>query len=241
VSPSTPFSRLPQPDPPRGKRRDWPADYRLPTRLELGTHGLWERGLACYGFAVWDVGHNRLLIRHGAPIGRGRALDTVAASHHALLAGLTWLVREEQHRRRLVVGTDNPLAYAQLEGHAPAPDRPHGQLVGEVRRTLTLFPQQTLQLMAQERNSQAIAAADQAYVSAQEAGRLARAAEVLPELRPAGPDLYLVGQRYRVDLAAGTCNCPDFRRVHTERHPVRCKHLLAALQLTGNLPTADRR
>jgi len=241
VSRSTPFSRLPQPDRPRGKRRDWPADYRLPTRLELATHGLWERGLACYGFAVWDVGQNRLLIRHGAPIGRGRGLDGVAAGHHALLAGLNWLVREEQHRRRLVVGTDNPLVYAQLEGAALAPDSPYGALVGEVRRALALCPQQTLQLMAEGRTGEAIAAADRAYVRAQEAGRRARAAEVVAELRPAGPDLYLVGRRYRVDLAAGTCSCPDFRRVHTERHPVRCKHLLAALQLADGPEAPDRR
>jgi hypothetical protein len=237
MTPSTPFSRLPQPDPPRGKRRNWPADYTLPTRLELRAHGLWERGMACYGFSVWDVGQNRLLIRHGALIGRGHGrgedLDAVAAGHHALLEGLGWLIRQDEHRRRLLVCTDHPLVYAQLQGDHPVPDAAHGPLAGQVLATLARFPQHALHLIAPERNVQAIEAADEAFVAAQEAERLARAAEVLPELRPAGPAIYLVGDRYRVDLAAGTCTCPDFRAVHTERHPVRCKHLLAALQLAG--------
>jgi hypothetical protein len=237
VTPSTPFSRLPQPDPPRGKRRNWPADYTLPTRLELRAHGLWERGMACYGFSVWDVGQNRLLIRHGALIGRGgggaEALGPVAAGYHALLEGLNWLIRQDEHRRRLLVCTDHPLVYAQLRDDGPAPDPAHGPLVGQVLTTLARFPQHTLQLIAAERNVQAIEAADEAFVAAQEAERLARVPEVLPELIALAPTLYLVGDRYRVDLAAGTCTCPDFRTVHTVRHPIRCKHLLAALQLAG--------
>lgn len=239
MSPATPFSRFPQPNPPRGKRRNWPADYVLPTRLELGSHGLWERGMACYGFAVWDIGHNRLLIRHGALIEHGEAMDAVAAGHHALLEGLGWLRRQGAHRRRTVVGTDNPLAYAQLQGDRPAQDLPYAPLIQQVARMLAGFPNHTLQLIPAERNNQAIQAADDAYVSAQEAERLARVAEVLPELQPAGPGLYRVGDRYWVDLQAGTCTCPDFRQVHSERRPIRCKHILAALQVAGGRTVRD--
>jgi hypothetical protein len=237
MTPSTPFSRLPQPDPPRGKRRSWPADYTLPTRLELRAHGLYQRGMACYGFSVWDVGQNRLLIRHGAPIGHGQgpgaAVDAAAAGLHALLEGLSWLIREDEHRRRLLVCTDDPIVYTELQRDGPPPAAAHGFLVRQVISTLARCPHHALQLIAADRNVQAIGAADDAFVAAQEAERLARAPEVLPELHPVGPYLYLVGDRYRVDLAAGTCTCPDFRTVHTERHPIRCKHLLAALQLAG--------
>jgi predicted nucleic acid-binding Zn finger protein len=104
---------------------------------------------------------------------------------------------------------------------------------------LGLFPQHSLQLIPEAHNRQAIQAADEAYVKAQEAERLARVAEVLPELRHTGGGLYMVGKRYRVDLEAGTCSCPDFARVHSERHPIRCKHLLAARQAAGTIPKND--
>jgi hypothetical protein len=195
--------------------------------------------MACYGFAVWDVGQNRLLIRHGGLIGKGAEMDTVAASHHALVEGLGWLVRQGEHRRRIVISTDNPMAYAQLQGEGAIGDLPYRALTQEVKRTLGLFPQHSLQLIPETRNRQAIEAADDAYVEAQEAERLARVAEVLPELQHAGGAIYMVGDRYRVDIEAGTCSCPDFR-VHSERHPIRCKHLLAALQMAGRYRSEGR-
>ena len=48
----------------------------------------------------------------------------------------------------------------------------------------------------------------------------------------AGP-LFLVdgsrGQRYAVDLAAGSCNCPDGRAPHDQQGRKYCKHVCAAM------------
>jgi hypothetical protein len=197
--------------------------------------------MACYGFAVWDVGQNRLMIKHGGLIGAGEGQDATMASHHAALEGLRWLIRQAEHRRRVVVRIDHPLAYAEIEGRQAAPSSRTRTLVAEVRQTLARFPQHALQLVPTGQNQQAMLAADQAFVEAQEADRRIRAAEVIPELRSVGSGVYRVGDRYRVDLAAGTCSCPDFRQVHSERHPIRCKHLLAAWQVANEAQgEADR-
>jgi len=232
-----PYTQFP-PTPPRGGRRNWAQELTLPTRLELYTHGLVERRMATYGFLVWDVGENRLLVEHGALIAEGKEATPAVAGHRALIEGLNWLIRQEQHRRRIVAYSDSVLVHDYLSGDRPVRDEAHWPLVREAQRAMRLFPQFTLKLISRQNNGRAARLAADAYIAAQEAKRLRRVPAVLRELRPVGPNLYLVGDRYKVDLAAGTCACPDFRRMHTEQYPIRCKHLLAALQassgVTGN-------
>jgi len=71
---------------PRGGRRNWEQELRLPTRLELYSHGLVERRIATYGFSVWDVGENRLLMEHGALIVKGAKALPAVAEYGALSA-----------------------------------------------------------------------------------------------------------------------------------------------------------
>ncbi len=225
-----PYTRFPPSIPPRGGRRNWVEELTLPTRLELYAHGLVERKIATYGFVVWDVGENRLLQEHGAIAAKGPEATPLAAGYTALIEGLGWLVRHGHRRRRIVAYSDNVLVCDQLSGGRPVHDGAQWQLVREGQRIVRLFSQLSLKSISEQVNDHAVGLAAGAYVAAQEEQRLQRVPAVLRELRRARPDIYLVGDRYQVDLAAGTCTCPDFRTMHSDQYPIRCKHLLAALQ-----------
>jgi hypothetical protein len=226
-----PFTKIPPALPPRGSRRDWHERLTLPNRLELYGHGLVERRIATYGFVVWDVGENRMIMEHGRLIAEGAQATQALADHRALIEGARWLVRQELHRRRIIAFTDSPLVYQHLVGEGAVSEAECLPIVWDTRRALGQCPQLTLKMIPQHENSRAVQLAVNAYVAAQEARRRQRASEVLPELSPAEPGVYLVGDRYQVDLVAGTCTCPDFRQMHTQQYPIRCKHLLAALEL----------
>ena len=224
------YSRLPVSHP-RGSRRNWEERLRLPTRLELYTHGLVERKIATCGFLVWDVGNNRLLIEHGRQVAEGKQATQILADHRALSMGLAWLIRQDLHRRRIVAHTDSDLVYDHLALGRPVLRDSLWGLVQEARGPLKRFPQLTLELIPLQDNHHAAQMAAAAYVAAQEERRRRRAAEVVGELYAGRPGLYWVGNRYQVDLEAGTCTCPDYKQMHTEEYPIRCKHLLAAAQL----------
>jgi ribonuclease HI len=226
-----PFTKIPPALPPRGSRRDWREQLTLPNRLDLYGHGLVERRLATYGFVVWDVGENRMIMEHGRLIAEGAQATQGLADHRALIEGVKWLIRQELHRRRITAFTDSALVYEHLMGEGPVSNEEYRPLVWEARRAVGQCPQLTLKLIPPHENSRAVQLAANAYVTAQEARRRQRASEVLPELSRAEPGVYWVGDRYRVDLEAGTCTCPDFRQVHTQKYPIRCKHLLAAISL----------
>ena len=225
-----PFSKPPVSHP-RGSRRNWEERLQLPTRLDLYTHGLVERQIATCGFLVWDVGNNRLLIEHGRQLAEGRQATQVLADHRALSEGLAWLIRQELHRRRIVAHTDSDLVYDHLARGRPVLHDSLWELVQESRGSLKKFPLLALELIPLQKNHHAAQMAAAAYVAAQEERRRQRAVEVVGELYPGRPGRYWVGNRYQVDLEAGTCTCPDFKQMHTEEYPIRCKHLLAAAQL----------
>lgn len=224
-----PYSKFP-PSPPRGSRRDWAERLTLPTRLDLYVHGLVERKVATCGLLVWDVGENRLLLEHGRHLAEGKGVSPTFADRRALGEGLNWLIREGLYRRRIVAYTDSALIHEQGAEERPAQRVTHGPVAEELRELVKRFPQLTFKLISAQENRRAGRLAAAAYVAYQEDRRRQRAAGVVDELHRAKAGIYLVGERYKVDLAAGTCTCPDFRRMHTEKYPVRCKHLLAAQQ-----------
>jgi len=230
-----PFSKLPPATPPRGKRRNWEQELTLPTRLELTVCGLAERNIATYGFLVWNVGENRLAAEHGAVVSEGTGVNQLLADHGAMLAGLSWLTRQDLYRKRTLALTENPLVYEQLAGKKRVLKQTLGPMVQQSKSLLQRFPQLTLKYRPLPADSRVSKLAAKAYVAAQEAKRRQRTAEVIRELQAVGPQQYLVGDRYKVDLAAGTCTCPDFRRMHTQLYPIRCKHLLAAAQIAAKL------
>ncbi len=223
-----PYSKLPPAVPPRGSHRDWRAKLQLPHRLELSVHGLVERRTAAYGFAVWDVGENRLVMAHGGVAAEGAEASPEIAELAGLTEGLGWLIRQQLYRRRTIATVSSPSIHAYLAGNRPVPDQTLRSLVLQTRAALNRFPQLELRLTPPRPDGPAALRARQAYVEAEEAQRNARIPEVLLELHPAGPGRFRVGDRYTVDLSAGTCSCPDFGRVHSDRYPIRCKHLLAA-------------
>jgi ribonuclease HI len=201
--------------------------------LDLYVHGLVERKIATCGLLVWDVGENRLLLEHGRLIAEGKGVSPTFADRCALGEGLNWLIRQGLYRRRIVAYTDSVHIYEldeQGAGERPAQKVAHRPLAEELRELVKRFPQLTLKLISRQENRRASQLAAAAYVAFQEDRRRRRAAEIVDELQRIEAKIYLVGERYKVDLAAGTCTCPDFRRMHTERYPIRCKHLLAAQQ-----------
>jgi hypothetical protein len=224
----TPFSRRSPKMPPRGKIREWRQELALPTRLEIYVHGLVERNIAAYGFWVWDVGENRLIISHGAVSDRGQGIRQEQADLQALTTGLEWIVKTGLHRRKTIAYTDSLTAFQIADSGQPVgASRPEAALA---LKTIAQFSQLSIQLVNLSNNRKAIELAVNAYVNAQELQRMKRVPEVLSELRRIGPQTFLVGDRYRVDLQTGICTCPDFQRIHSSIYPVRCKHLLAAIQ-----------
>ena len=224
-----PYSRFPPTDPPRRSRSNWAAELSLPTRLELATHGLLERSIATYGFVVWDVGVNRFLVQHGSRIVQQKVTQT-DAHLYALIAGLKWLARQDLHRRRTVAWTESPRVYDQLVKDQPARDENTRRLAELGREQMRRFSQLELKMITPGSNQHASQLAAEAYVNAQEESRRRRVPAVLPDLTRVGDGVFRVGDRYTVDLNAGTCTCPDFHQMHTARFPIRCKHLLAAIQ-----------
>jgi hypothetical protein len=198
--------------------------------LDLYVHGLVERKVATCGLLVWDVGENRLLLEHGRHLAEGKGVSPAFADRRALSEGLNWLIREGLYRRRIVAHTDSALIYKAGTGDRSAQGAAHGPVAEELRELIKRFPQLTLRLISRQKNRRARRLAAAAYVAFQEDRRRQRAAGVVGELQRVDAEIYLVGDRYKVDLATGTCTCPDFRRMHTEKYPIRCKHLLAAQQ-----------
>lgn len=226
-----PFTKIPPSLPPRGTRRDWRDRLTLPNRLDLYAHGLCERRIATYGFVVWDVGDNRIIMEHGRLITEGEEATQLLADHRALTEGVWWLTREQLQRRRILAFTDSTTVYERLARRRPTSGGREPAFVSDTQQATAHCPHLTVELISPHENSRAAQLAVNAYVAAQEARRQRRASEVLSDLRPAQPGSYMVGDRYKVDLAAGTCTCPDFRQMHTQQYPIRCKHLLAAIVL----------
>jgi ribonuclease HI len=222
-----PYTKFP-PTRPRGSHRGWETALQLPTRLELYTHGLVERQIATCGFLVWDVGENRLLIRHGKQVAEGKHITKELADHRALIEGLKWLIHQEYHRKRVLAFTDNRQVIDHLSPALPVFASGLSDVVHELQRTLDRFSQLQLDLVPIHENLDAAEQASAAYVSVQEERRRQRSAKVQSELYQIRPGHYWVGNRYQVDLEAGTCTCPDFRQIHSDEYPIRCKHLLAA-------------
>jgi ribonuclease HI len=93
-----------------------------------------------------------------------------------------------------------------------------------------------------EENAEADALSRRAYVRAAppDPRRLARAAELASSVRSLGGSRFAVPSRlgrgeYEVDLAAGTCSCPDFAK-----RGLKCKHVLAAEMFSGGGEAAER-
>jgi predicted nucleic acid-binding Zn finger protein len=177
------------------------------------------------------VGENRLLVEYGRLIAEGSQVTQELADHQAFMEGLIWLLRQEDHRRRIIAHTDSIQVYNHLARGQPVDNSTLQPTVDEMRMTLGRFPQLELKLISTQENRNAVERAAAIYVKVQEQRRRQRAAEVVGELYQARPGHFWVGNRYRVNLEAGTCTCPDFRQMHTDRYPIRCKHLLAALEI----------
>lgn len=221
------YTKFP-PSQPRGSHRDWEAALQLPTRLEIYAHGLVERQIATCGFVVWDVGENRQLISHGKVVAEGRHVTEELADILALLEGLRWLIHQEFHRKRVLAFTNNRSVVHRLSLRRPAMSKGVSDAIHELQRVVGRFPQLEVDVAPPDKTIDAFEKASAAYVSVQEDRRRQRVPEVLNELYQIKPGHYWVGNRFQVNLEAGTCTCPDFRQNHTEKYPIRCKHLLAA-------------
>ena len=78
-----------------------------------------------------------------------------------------------------------------------------------------------------EQNEEADTLSVAAYVEVQEKKRRDCVAAVTLEKRE--PSRFLTNGKYLVNTEVGACTCPDFRRRHTVRFSIRCKHLLTTL------------
>ena len=163
---------------------------------------------------------------------RGKGGTNNVAEWAALLYGLQ--AAAARRPERLLIHGDSQLAINQLTGRW----RVHAVHLRPYRdRCLELLDRigcgWQARWVPREENEEADGLSVQAYVEYEEAKRRARIKGVLPRLEKLETGKYLVhGSQttYLVDPDAGTCTCPDFEKRHSKRFPIRCKHILAALE-----------
>jgi ribonuclease HI len=182
-------------------------------------------GIATWGYVAYKAGQ-RLTSARGV-VGQGRGMTNNVAEYTAIIEALRWLLDAGHHGQTAIIQTDSQLAVFQLRGIWAVKSDRIRPLYREAGRLARELGPVRFAWIPREDNEEADALSVVAYVEAQEAKRRERAGSVA--LERLGPARFLANGKYAVDTGAGTCTCPDFKNRHTPRFPIRCKHLLVAL------------
>ena len=187
-------------------------------------------GVAAYGFVIYE-GKKKLSEGKGV-IGQGKGMTNNVAEYTAAIEAMSWLLGHEYQGKKVTLASDSMLLVKQLSSSWRVRSeriRPLHRRASELARRLRV----RFHWVPREENEEADGLSVHAYVEYEEAKRRARIKGVLPRLEKLETGKYLVhGSQttYLVDLDAGDCTCPDFEKRHSERFPIRCKHILAALE-----------
>jgi len=185
-------------------------------------------GVATYGFVIYEGG--KKIAQGKGVIGQGKGMTNNVAEYTAALAALSWLAEHGYEGARVTIRSDSMLLVKQMQGAWRVRSDRIRPLHRRARQLSSRF-RTRFRWVPREQNQEADALSVKAYVEYQEANRYARIADVLPRMRRLGPGHYVVqarGKTYQVNLWTGTCTCPDFKKMHSRRFPIRCKHILAA-------------
>jgi len=187
-------------------------------------------GVATFGFLIYRDG--KLVHEGKGVVGTGGGMTNNVAEYSAAISAMEYLLQKGPGGK-VTIHSDSMLLVRQMQGgwkvRSPRIEPVHRRARGLVRRLSVRF-----RWVPRERNEAADRLSVQAYVDYQESKRRARTAGVLPRLSKMGDALYQVQAQptpYLVDLEEGTCTCPDFRKPNSQRFSVRCKHVLAALEM----------
>ncbi|WP_156896820.1 reverse transcriptase-like protein, partial [Desulfovirgula thermocuniculi] len=152
------------------------------------------------------------------------------AEYTAVIRALEWLLESGYRDEEVEVCSDSQLCIYQLRGEYAVKSPRVAPLYRRAKELAGRFRRLRFRWVPREQNTEADALSRRAYARAAppDPRRLARAAELAPSVRPLGGGRFAVPsqsgrEEYLVDLAAGTCTCPDFAR-----YGVKCKHILAA-------------
>jgi ribonuclease HI len=185
-------------------------------------------GTACYGWAAYR-GREKLGEGCGAVCSGPGATNNVA-EYSAVIKALEWLLENGHAGEEVEVRSDSQLCVRQLRGEYAVRSPRVAPLHRRAKELAGRFRRIRFRWVPREQNAEADALSRRAYARAAppDPRRLARAAELAPSVRPLGGSRFAVPSRsgrgeYEVDLAAGTCSCPDFAG-----RGLKCKHFLAA-------------
>ncbi len=182
-------------------------------------------GMATWGYVIYRDGE-RLLAGKGV-VGEGKGMTANVAEYTALIEAMRWLLGAGYQKRETVLHTDSQMAVRQLEGEWAVKSHRIRSIHKQAKRLKWQFRKIRFVWVPRRQNEEADALSVEAYVEAREEKRRERAAAVALERH--GPNQFLANGKYSVDTEANTCTCPDYKRRHSARYPIRCKHLLAAL------------
>ena len=172
-------------------------------------------GWACWGWVALEDGQE-IASGHGCA-GHGRGVSNNLAEYKAAVEAMRWAVA--QRRKGVLLRTDSQLVVRQAAGDWDCHAQHLLPFVEELRYLLRQA-QGRIEWVPRERNQRADALSREAYEEAVDRARVARAADVQIEKKDGK---IIANGRYLVDLAQGTCTCPDFQHRHQP-----CKHLIAA-------------
>jgi len=191
-------------------------------------------GVATYGFVIQRGGE---LIQQGSGVlGEGEGMTNNVAEYTAAIEALRWLLEHGYEGRRVTLMSDSMLLIKQLRGLWQVRSPRIAPLYHQARKLASHFKVR-FRWVSREENEAADALSVEAYVEYQESKRWARVAGVVGRLSEVGDGLYQVQAEptpYVVDLREGRCTCPDFRKLNSQRFSIRCKHILAALEVERN-------
>lgn len=202
-------------------------------------------GTACYGWVAYRGGE-RLGQGKGVVCSGPGATNNVA-EYSAVIAGLEWLLSQGLAGEEVVVRSDSELCISQLSGRYAVRSERLWPLYRRARGFIPRFKKVRFEWVPRFRNAEADRLSREAYAEARFSGelesRLARAAGLVPLVRPLGEGRFEVpsqsdpGTAYLVDLEGPSCSCPDF----SNRGPrgIRCKHILAAEAAAGGARSAS--
>lgn len=183
-------------------------------------------GVATFGFVIETNGAE--IHREGGLAARGREQKATnnLAEYTAAIKALSWLLHEGDGSHPVLLHSDSQLLIRQITGAWQVRSPAIRPLWREARSLMDRFVESSAVWIPRDENETADALSVEAYVTVLEADRAARADDV--SLEVLGKLLYRANGRYLVDLLLDTCQCPDWRRVNSNRFSVRCKHLIKA-------------
>ncbi|NSW82782.1 MAG: reverse transcriptase-like protein [Syntrophothermus sp.] len=182
-------------------------------------------GIATWGFIIKQG--KKTLHQSCGTAAIGKEATNNVAEYTALINALEHL-NSSGITGKIIVKTDSQLMANQLNGTYAVRSKRIIPLYQKARALMKKLNARIVWI-PREKNADADALSVKAYCQELEKSRLEKA-KTITDIIKTGPYEYIINGKYTVKLNSRPfCTCPDFAR-HSGRFPIRCKHILAALE-----------